>query len=287
VAEGSLKVVVVYLSTTPDSRQNDTFESVIASSQSLAGEAEFNQGVEEFSRRMEENRRGGKSEEDRREQWLDRREGARSERIVHTGGFSAQMVRAGRISLADARNAAVDLEIEEMRRMEVILGFVQVYPRNIDWDLIPEEEEEDIPLAEQMRLWEQDEREKRTFEHGRPSGSSRFEVGVGTALSSLKWSSGMRMRLNEALGLYLRGLKRGVSERGNPLIYEAQGRKRRETAPDSKGTLWNIEQNAEVVFAHEALQGFCRSREIHARCVARVPAGGGSRRGDENTPAGD
>jgi hypothetical protein len=119
---------------------------VIASSSSLSGEAEFKQDVEEFSGRMEENLTGvRRTLKERREQWLDRRERSRSDRIVRTGKYCAQMARSGRTSLVEARNAAVDLEIAEMRRMELILGLVQVYPRNIDLDLIPEEEEGDIP----------------------------------------------------------------------------------------------------------------------------------------------
>jgi hypothetical protein len=60
-----------------------------------------------------------------------------------------------------------------------------------------------------------------------------------------------------------------------------------ETAPDSKGILWNIEQYMEVVFVHHAMQGFYRSRGFVQGCVTRVLAEGGSRRGVENTPAAD
>jgi hypothetical protein len=43
------------------------------------------------------------------------------------------------MTLVEARSAAQDLEIEESHRMEMILGLVHAYRRNLDWDLIPEE----------------------------------------------------------------------------------------------------------------------------------------------------
>jgi hypothetical protein len=131
------------------------------------------------------------------------------------------MVREGRMTLVEARNAAIDLEIEEMWQTDVILGLVQVYPRNIDWDLIPNEEEGDIPLAEQMRLWEQEERDKMELEHGRSFGSSHSGVGGGAALSLDDWLLDLKTRFEGVLGRYLKGMERGMSVRGNSLTQEA------------------------------------------------------------------
>jgi hypothetical protein len=80
------------------------------------------------------------------------------------------------MTLVEARNAAIDWDIEEMRRMDVVLMLVQVYPRNIDWDSIPEEEDGDIPLADQMRVWQQDELERMESERERSLGSSHGAV---------------------------------------------------------------------------------------------------------------
>jgi hypothetical protein len=74
----------------------------------------------------------------------------------------------------EARNAVVGLEVEEARQMERILNLVQVFRWNIDRDLISEETQSS--LADQMRFWEQEEREKISLEHGRRSGSSHVEV---------------------------------------------------------------------------------------------------------------
>jgi hypothetical protein len=54
------------------------------------------------------------------------------------------------MTLVEARNATLDLELEEASQMEVILGSVQACRRNVDWDLIPEQAE--ISLTDK-RIW--------------------------------------------------------------------------------------------------------------------------------------
>jgi hypothetical protein len=98
---------------------------------------------------------------------------------------------------------------------------------------------------------EQDESEKMSLEHGKPSrsleggggdvpqmnlegqedlkqskcerglGSSYVEDGGSAPLRLKDWLLGMRMRLNVVLGMYRRGAERRLSERGNHLAYEA------------------------------------------------------------------
>jgi hypothetical protein len=54
------------------------------------------------------------------------------------------------MTIVEARNETVGLDVEEAIQLERILNLVQVFRRNIGWDLIPEETE--IPLADQMQI---------------------------------------------------------------------------------------------------------------------------------------
>jgi hypothetical protein len=74
------------------------------------------------------------------------------------------------MTLVEARNAVVGLQVEESCQSERILNLVQVHRRHIYWDLIPEETE--ISLGDQMRILEQDERENINVEHGRATSKT-------------------------------------------------------------------------------------------------------------------
>jgi hypothetical protein len=78
----------------------------------------------------------------------------------------------------EARNAVCDLSIEEDFRMEALLGKVQEIRRNLDLDLILEEDEELEYLADQMRRWEQDERETFWVDHVEDGGGAALRLAV-------------------------------------------------------------------------------------------------------------
>jgi hypothetical protein len=118
-----------------ESRLNETLAFMVAFSNTMTEEAEFKRSVEMFLDRTEETFRGvRKSLEERRTQWVARMERTRSERANHAGEYYARMVRSRQMSLVEAQNAVLDLELEEARQMKVLLGLVQVLQRNVERD---------------------------------------------------------------------------------------------------------------------------------------------------------
>jgi hypothetical protein len=73
--------------------------------------------------------------------------------------------------------------------MDILLGTVREYRRNPEHELISDEEE--VPLANRMRMWEQDERERMNQEHELRFASSHVDVGGGD-VQRLEW---LRMNL--------------------------------------------------------------------------------------------
>jgi hypothetical protein len=82
------------------------------------------------------------------------------------------------MTVTEARSELSD--IEEAYRFEMLMGYIQEHGQtlNLNRELdIVQNQEEEIPLAEQMRLWEKDESEKIQEEHKGPLRSSHIELG--------------------------------------------------------------------------------------------------------------
>jgi hypothetical protein len=76
-------------------------------------------------------------------------------------------VRTGELSDTDARNEVACLEIEETFRFEQLMGNIHRYEPAFrvftwawDWAFGEETNEDEIPLAVQMRMWEEHELRK-------------------------------------------------------------------------------------------------------------------------------
>jgi hypothetical protein len=105
-----------------------------------------------------------RSLEERRAQWVDRRERTRK---LSTVEECFRKVKAGEISETDARNEVACLEIEEAYRFEQLMGNVHTYEPPfrlfiwaMDWAFGEELNDSEVSLADQMRMWEQDELRK-------------------------------------------------------------------------------------------------------------------------------
>jgi hypothetical protein len=88
------------------------------------------------------------------------------------------------MTTTEARNALIDVEIEEAFQAEQWTGFTQTnelpcqaFTWALDWAF--ERDEHENPLAEQMKLWEQNELRKIREEDKRSSGLSHVDVGGG------------------------------------------------------------------------------------------------------------
>jgi hypothetical protein len=101
---------------------------------------------------------------ERRIQWLDRRDRMRTTPAV-VECFTK--VKMGEMDENDARNEVACLEIEEAFRFEQLMGSVvtvepafRVFTWAMDWAFDEATNEDEVPLAVQMRLWEEDEMRK-------------------------------------------------------------------------------------------------------------------------------
>jgi hypothetical protein len=101
---------------------------------------------------------------ERRIQWLDRRDRMRTTPAVVERFMKVTM---GELDEYEARNEVACLEIEEAFRFEQLMGNVvalepafRVFTWAMDWAFVESADEDEIPLAVQMRLWEEDERRK-------------------------------------------------------------------------------------------------------------------------------
>jgi hypothetical protein len=101
---------------------------------------------------------------ERRIQWLDRRDRTRTTPAV---AECFTKVGMGELDEYEARNVVACLEIEEAFRFEQLMGNVvtvepafRVFTWAMDWAFVESADEDEIPLAVQMRLWEEDERMK-------------------------------------------------------------------------------------------------------------------------------
>jgi hypothetical protein len=104
--------------------------------------------------------------EERRVQWVNR-----LERVQYSAEQYVQQVRAREMSITEVRDELTD--IEEAYKFEQMMGNVFEYGHelDLDWELdfAQSREEEDIPLAVTMRLWEQGELELTREDDERPS----------------------------------------------------------------------------------------------------------------------
>jgi hypothetical protein len=101
---------------------------------------------------------------ERRIQWLDRRDRTRTTPAVVECFMKVGM---GDLDEYEARNVVACLEIEEAFRFEQLMGNVvtlepafRVFTSAMDWAFVDSADEDEIPLAVQMRLWEEDEMRK-------------------------------------------------------------------------------------------------------------------------------
>jgi hypothetical protein len=105
-----------------------------------------------------------KSLAERRIQWLDRRDRMRTTPTV-VECFTK--VKMGEMDENDARNEVACLEMEDAFRFEQLMGNVvtvepafRVFTWAMDWAFYEATNEDEIPLAVQMRLWEEHEMRK-------------------------------------------------------------------------------------------------------------------------------
>jgi hypothetical protein len=96
----------------------------------------------------------------RRIQWIDRRDRMRTTPAV---AECFVRVRLGEMSDTNARNEVACLEIEEAFRFEQLMGNTyryepgfRVFTWAMDWAFSEEANNDEIPLAVQMRMWEED-----------------------------------------------------------------------------------------------------------------------------------
>jgi hypothetical protein len=100
---------------------------------------------------------------ERRIQWLDRRDRMRTTPAV---AECFTRVKMGELDENDARNEVASLEIEKAFRFEQLMGNTFTYEPGytvftwaMDW-AFDEANDDEVPLAVQMRLWEEDEKRK-------------------------------------------------------------------------------------------------------------------------------
>jgi hypothetical protein len=117
-----------------------------------------------ISQRRERVRGVRRSLAERRIQWLDRRDRMRTTPAV---AECFTKVKMGESDENEARNEVACLEIEEAFRFEQLMGNVftyepgyRVFTWEMDWAFDEASNDDEIPLAVQMRLWEEDERRK-------------------------------------------------------------------------------------------------------------------------------
>jgi hypothetical protein len=117
---------------------------------------------------------------ERRIQWLDRRDRMRTTPVVVE---CSTKVKMGEMDENDARNEVACLKIEEAFRFEQLMGNTftyepgyRVFTWAMDWAFNEAINEELVPLAVQMRLWEEDEMRKMQ-EEGSRSPFTKWRTG--------------------------------------------------------------------------------------------------------------
>jgi hypothetical protein len=182
----------------------------------------------------------------------------------------ATKVRVGEMTRTEARNL-LDIEIEEAFRFEQLMRFTQtretpfrLFTWALDWAFGEDQNERKVSMAEQMRLWEQDElrnvkeeglsqfarrrtvtgeaedlgldfsrlyEELRGMGHGKFTNVNRVEDRVGAGWRPDEWIR-TSVWILEAIGGRPPGgvALHGVSQRIRPSVYTAEGTVRRETA---------------------------------------------------------
>jgi hypothetical protein len=99
------------------------------------------------------------------------------------------------MTTTEARNTLIDVDIEEALRFAPLVGFTHTYETPIwfftwalDWAFGRDQvDEQEIPLEEQLRMWEKDELRKIQEEHERSSGPSHVVVGSGAEQKADEW----------------------------------------------------------------------------------------------------
>jgi hypothetical protein len=147
--------------TETESRLADAHEAEVESSLKGSGE-----DVEVRSKLEgnDEEKEGRRTQAERRIQELDQRDQTKTTPAV-AECFTKVMMRE--LDEYDARNEVASLEIEEAFRFEQLMGNTTTYEPGyrvftwaMDWAFDEATNEDEIPLAVQMRLWEEDERRK-------------------------------------------------------------------------------------------------------------------------------
>jgi hypothetical protein len=143
--------------TEPESRQADAYEGEGVSM--LVGE-----GKRVDDQIQSEEREEKRSSAEKTIQKLDQRD-----KTVTTPAVAECFVRVktGELNEDDARNEVAGLEIEEAFRFEQLMGNTvtfepgyRVFTWALDWAFDEATNDEEIPLAVQMRMWEEDEMRK-------------------------------------------------------------------------------------------------------------------------------
>jgi hypothetical protein len=179
----------------PQSRHADAHAGEVENLLDGNGRCENDQVLKEARESLRGIRR---SLEERMAQWVDRRESMRRPLLTVEECFTK--VKAGEMSDTDARNA-VTLEIEEAYRFEQLMGNVHPYETPfrlftcaMDWEFGEELNDSEGSLADQMKMWEQDELRKMQEQGlGHQSPFTQRRTMNGTARKKIwTWAGCMR-----------------------------------------------------------------------------------------------